>query len=237
VDAPYAPPGGETALSVAAAQGGAARVVGGLDLLARQAVAQARLFLPDAFSDAGSLERVVRLAIRPRTNLVLVGLRGAGKTVVGRAVARRLGRPFVDLDEEVLRATGRTAGEWIRASGLSAFREAEREAVLRLGGRRGLVVAAGGGVLETEGNAALLREAAFGVWLQVAPEVAVARCLAERTDRPPLVAGATPREEAESLLRRRAPAWISFARETVPTDGTVEEVASLVQEAWIGHAP
>jgi shikimate kinase len=234
LDAPYAPAGRACALAALAREAGAARVVDGLDLLVLQAQGQARAFL-------GGVEAppdVLRMAVRPRTNLVLVGLRGAGKTEVGRRVARLLGRPFVDTDQEVERRTGRTAAEWIRRDGWERFREVEARAVDGLRGRRGLVVATGGGTLETPACRAALAEAAVGVWLDAPPDLAAARVCESGgdRDRPSVVPGLDPEGEARELLRRRQPLWIDFARDVVPATDSVEEVASRVARVWIRRA-
>ena len=114
LDAPYRR-AGRTGVAARAEDAGAERVVDGFDLLLRQARGQVRAF------GGGDLDPgVLALALRPPLPLLLMGLRGAGKTVVGRAVARRLGRPFVDLDEEVTRLTGRSPGWWIRTQGRRA---------------------------------------------------------------------------------------------------------------------
>ncbi len=236
LDAPYAEDDRPTGLVALARAGGAERVVPGLDLLAAQAVAQARLFSPYGDLDPDRLRRLVRFALRPRPSLVLVGLRGAGKTSVGRLVARRLGRPFADLDEDVFRATGRTAGAWIREAGVDAFRRVESQAVERLRGRRGVVVATGGGVLDVPANGPALRDGAFAAWLEVEPEVAVARVAGDPTERPALLPGRDPVGEARDLLHRRGPAWKSFAHERVRTDASMVEVANRVVAAWLAYA-
>ena len=98
-------------------------------------------------------------------HLVLVGFMGAGKTTVGREVAERLGRPFVDVDDELERAHGPIWDVFAR-EGEQAFRSLEADFVRRVcAGREPSVVAVGGGAVETRG---LLRELdAFVVWLDV----------------------------------------------------------------------
>jgi shikimate kinase/3-dehydroquinate synthase len=77
--------------------------------------------------------------------IVLVGLPGSGKTTIGRLVAERLGRLFIDIDAQIEHQTGRSSGDLIAAEGEPAFRELEREAVRKACTVRGAVIAAGGG--------------------------------------------------------------------------------------------
>ncbi len=232
LDAPYASTGRETGLVRAARAGRAQRVVTGLDLLASQALGQVRAFTGQTVS-----ARILEVALaRPRP-LLLVGLRGAGKTSVGRRVARLLGRPFLDLDEEVRRITGRPAAAWIRERGEEAFRTAEADALGRLVGRRGVVVAAGGGVFERAASREVARRHTVTVWLDVAPETAARRVAADTVDRPPLasVPARDPLEEARSTWSRRHGAWRQAARAVVDASAPVEDVAERVAVAWIAH--
>ena len=87
------------------------------------------------------------LKVAERTvRVVLVGLRGVGKSAVGHALAQRLGIPFTDSDQQILENTGRSAAEWIRQEGEARFREVEAALVEQLAALPGpLVIALGGG--------------------------------------------------------------------------------------------
>src|SRR5688500_15747526 len=82
---------------------------------------------------------------RPDRSIVLVGLMGAGKSTVGKRLARRLGLPFVDSDEEIERAAGLSAGEVFQRFGERDFRDGERRVVARLAEGPVRVIATGGG--------------------------------------------------------------------------------------------
>ena len=124
---------------------------------------------------------------RVRT-VVLVGFMGAGKTTVGRALSRRLGRPFEDLDDRIHHREGKTIEQIFRESGETGFRKAETAALRELLGELGSslrVVALGGGAFVEPGNAALIEEAeAHSVFLDAPVEELLRRCMEETTERP-----------------------------------------------------
>ncbi len=91
---------------------------------------------------------------------------GAGKTSAGRALARLLRLPFRDTDEEVRRASGLSAGEFILRRGLAAFRKAEDAALRRLAAGGPAVIALGGGVYPSPRRRGLFRKAGVTVWVR-----------------------------------------------------------------------
>lgn len=116
----------------------------------------------------------------PAGHVVLVGLMGSGKTTVGKKVAKLVGRRFVDADVELEARTGRTVAEWF-ADGEDAFRGAEAHLLAALLAEpEGLVVGAGGGVVVTETNRALLAgPAATVVYLHGEPAFLASRAQAK----------------------------------------------------------
>jgi shikimate kinase len=203
-------------------------VLDGPTLFRAQAAGQARLLL-----DREPDPTVLDAALAARSNLVLVGLRGAGKTTVGRQVARRLGRPFVDTDEEVARISGRSPARWIRDEGIEAFRDREAEVVARLAGRRGIVVAAGAGATERKANAAAFARLGFVAWLRLDPETAAARVAADPTDRPRLLADGDAVSEARRLAAWREATWRRLADLVVDASASPEAAAEQVTNAWL----
>ncbi len=143
--------------------------------------------------------------------IALVGLRASGKTTLGRALAERLCRVFVDLDEEVsredaaLRATNemRPAGEILASEGEPHFRDLEERALERVLSRTdAIVLATGGGVVERARNRLLLRTRARCVWLDVSVEELQRRMRADPTVRPALLGRDAITEVAEIAARR-----------------------------------
>ena len=91
--------------------------------------------------------------------IILVGFMGTGKTEVGRALAQRLERPFLDTDEMVESEAGCSVASMFGAEGEAAFRQAERRAAMEAVRTPGAVIATGGGILNSDENAVLLRGA------------------------------------------------------------------------------
>lgn len=162
--------------------------------------------------------------------VVLVGFMGSGKSSVGRAVARRFGVPFVDVDERIEAAAGCRIRDLFGREGEPAFRAREKAALRDALAVKGCVIATGGGAFADEENRSLLRAYAPVVYLEAEVETLLER-LAGDLGRP-LLRGGEREEVVRELLARREPGYRT-ADVTVPTDGrTVEDVAGQVTD-WI----
>ena len=150
-----------------------------------------------------------RMAAVPASNVVLVGFMGAGKSVCGRLLARRLGRCFVETDDMIVSRDGRPIPEIFRADGEEAFRRLEAEALVALALKSGDVIATGGGLPCREGRMESLRELGTVVWLRGDLEELLAR--ARRSGARPMLSGRTPSRDRgaasdpRALLRPRPP--------------------------------
>lgn len=98
-------------------------------------------------------------------NIALIGYRGSGKSTVGRIVADRLNREFVDSDTMIEKYVGGSIEEIVCSLGWPAFRALERELIRKLTRRKNIVLATGGGVVEDEDNRAYLNKTCWIVWL------------------------------------------------------------------------
>jgi shikimate kinase len=177
-------------------------------------------------------------------NLYLIGLRGSGKSAVGKrlSAARRLA--FCDMDVELGERFGRSIEEFVQAHGWAAFRSAESSLLKELSLRRGLIVSTGGGVVLNEENIVLMRRSGRVVWLRAEPDTLIGRLRADtglRGQRPPLAPGLGPAEEIRQTLAARAPLYRRAMDWAVDTEGlTVAEVCAAVQgrlDASAGSAP
>lgn len=148
-------------------------------------------------------------APRRAVPIVLVGMMGSGKSTVGRRLAARLERPFVDADDELVRRSGRTIREWFSTAGESGFRRAEADLLADLLAAPGpAVIATGGGVVVTAENRAALSARARVVWLRAGAPHLVSR-LDRRGQRPLL--DDDPAAAIERLLDERAPLYEEVA--------------------------
>ena len=119
---------------------------GGLKMLVAQAVKAYSLWTGAAATE-DDIENVYRRIKRQKTNVVIVGMPGAGKTETGRLLAKRSGREFFDSDEEYAKVYGKTPEDAIRTDGEDLFRKREEEIVAKLLLNRGAVISLGGGAV------------------------------------------------------------------------------------------
>ena len=161
-------------------------------------------------------------------NVILVGFMGAGKSTVGRLVARRLGRCFIEPDDMITAKEGRGIPEIFAERGEAHFRALEDEAVALLALKRGDVIATGGGLPCRDGRPEALRALGTVVWLSGDFDALFARALAagER----PMLAGRS-RAEVEALYESRVP-YYRRAHVVVDTTGVgPDQVAARVCRA------
>lgn len=167
-------------------------------------------------------------------NLVLIGYRATGKTSVGARLAEALHRPFVDLDQVLVREAGRSVADIVAQGGWAEFRRLEKELVARYRDARGLVLATGGGVVLDPNNVAALRENGILIWLVADPAAIQARLAQDQprdANRPSLTGEDTVREVLE-VLEARAPLYQAAAQMSVDTTHrSVAQVVKLVLAA------
>lgn len=161
---------------------------------------------------------------------------GAGKSSVGRACAERLGRAFVDLDHVIEAGAGASVADIFAAEGERGFRTRERTALVDVcASPEPLVIGCGGGTVVEPENRAMLRDAAFVVWLRADPAVLAARVSGATANRPLLVSGAPPIFSIERLAALRQDAYAAVADAVIDTEAlTVTESADAVVAAFEG---
>jgi shikimate kinase len=163
-------------------------------------------------------------------NIVLIGLRGSGKTTVGRILAQKLGRELVEMDELVTRRAGLAIPEIMVKHGWGRFRELEEEVTGQVAKLDNIINASGGGVVTSEKNIIELKKKGILVWLQAGADTLVERT-GEDKGRPPLAGGRTAREDMEITLKEREALYRRAADLSVDTeDKTPEEVAEAIIE-------
>jgi len=166
-----------------------------------------------------------------RKNIVLIGFMGTGKTAVGRRLAWRLKREFVDTDREIEKITGKTIAQIFAKDGEVRFRSEEALLTKKLAAREGLVISTGGGLVLNPENARLLGENGVFVALKASPEVIYQR-LKNKKNRPLLLKGDL-KERIKTLLAEREEVYGRLAACTVDTgevsvDEAVERIVSYL---------
>src|SRR5690606_1233444 len=162
-------------------------------------------------------------------NIVLIGFMGAGKSTVGRRLAARLGRPFVDLDAVIEETAGMPIPAIFAREGEAGFREREAAAVRAVAQRKGQVIATGGGAVMRRDNLAALRAAGTLVWLRAPLETLLERAKAEGR-RPLLAAGEAA---AARLYDERLPVY-ALADGVVDATDDPDAVAAQIEQRLAG---
>lgn len=165
-------------------------------------------------------------------NIVLIGFMGTGKSSVGRLLAVKLKRRFIDTDQEIENITGKTVAKLITGEGLIRFRSEESLLIKKLSGQEGLVISTGGGALLNAENYRLLRENGTIIGLTASPEVIYNRVKNKKNERP-LLAKGDLKEQIAILMEERRELY-QVADFTVDTgvgslEETVEKIADYLQ--------
>jgi shikimate kinase len=164
-------------------------------------------------------------------NIALIGFRATGKSAVGKPLAEKLGRVFIDMDLHLTACAGRDIACWVRMEGWASFRRAESELLAVLGSRENLVVATGGGVVLNPENRRVLKERFFTVWLKAGPETIYSRISADPLSpaNRPALSDMSPQEEIRALLAERAPLYAEVADLEIYGEGkSVPEIVEAI---------
>lgn len=188
----------------------------GLGMLVAQAKVASERFqgkeLPDSL-----VAQIIRRLERETHNILLIGMPGCGKTTIGQALARKLGRPLADVDEKIVAEAGCSIPEIFAKEGEEGFRVREHKALAEIAKESGLIISAGGGIVTRPENRDPMEENSVVVWLR--------RDLHKLpTDGRP-VSQSVPLDE---LYRRRAPLYEAAAQVTVDNNGTVEQTVDEI---------
>jgi shikimate kinase len=163
-------------------------------------------------------------------NIVLIGYRGTGKSVVGELLALHLGMPCIGMDAKIAARAGMSIPEIVERFGWTEFRDLESKMVLELSGLDNIIMDTGGGVIERPENIEALKKNSRIFWLQASVDTIVRRIQAD-TQRPALTTGKTFTEEVAEVLEQRISKYKSAAQYEIDTDAlTPEQVAGKIIE-------
>lgn len=166
-----------------------------------------------------------------RRTVVLVGMMGAGKTAIGTQVARMLDVPFLDSDDEIVRAANRSIAEIFDRDGEPFFRAKEAQVIQRLLAGPPCILSTGGGAFLAEGNRAAIKAQGVSVWLRADIDLLWNR-VRHKTTRP-LLRTANPRETLQQLYAARTPVYALAdiavdAEASLPIEGMAAKVIAAL---------
>ena len=192
----------------------------GLTMLVAQAKRAAELFLNTNIDDRKN-DEIYETLSRQMKNIVLVGMPGCGKSTVGKALAKRLSRPFFDADQEIVKRAGKSIPEIFQTEGESGFRKIETEVLFDLCRQSGAVIATGGGAVTVPKNHGILRQNSLVVFLN--RDIAVlptnGRPLSEQND-------------LHEMFRQRLPLYRAVCDYEVDGNSEIQTVTDRVAEVY-----
>ncbi len=167
-------------------------------------------------------------------NIVLIGFRGTGKSTVGKLLASRLKRDFVDTDVYIEKNTGRTIKEIFAQEGEEGFRNIEADTIAEISKMENMVIAAGGGVVLKNENIRNLKGNGYLILLEAAPGVIYERIKQDEktTQQRPALTNKKPYEEIEHLITQRQRLYENAAGYKIDTSCiTCEEIVEKIVTA------
>ncbi|OSP55455.1 shikimate kinase [Pseudoruegeria sp. SK021] len=174
------------------------------------------------------------MGVELKKTVVLVGMMGSGKTAVGTAVARHLGVPFVDQDDEIEAAANRTIAEIFRDHGEAFFREKETQVLGRLLDGPPCILSTGGGAFMSERNRDLIRDRGVSVWLNAELNLLWARVRYRNTR--PLLQTDNPYQTLKTLYDLRCPIYAGAQLHVMSRSNySIEDMATTVVKTLSQH--
>jgi len=190
----------------------------GLYMLVSQAVKSSELFMGKSYP-YGTTQKLYRAVYMDKLNVVLTGMPGSGKTTVGKLLAKKLNKEFIDLDDYFEEKNGMSAGDYIKKYGENQFREAESVVVAETSTRTGCVIATGGGAVLRPENVEKMKINGRIYFLNRSLEKL------QPTDDRPL---SSSYDSLKMRYDERIAIYRSTADSIIPGDGTVEETADRI---------
>ena len=195
---------------------------GGLEMLVAQAKYAAEIFLDTKIDDC-RIDEIHADLLKERSNLVLIGMSGGGKTVLGKKAAEKLGKTFVDTDEEIVKCIGMPIADFFAKKGEPAFRKMETEVLHEISSRNDLVISTGGGIVKNPLNIEYLKRNGRIIWLKRDAE------LLQSGNGRPL---APDKAATLKLYEERLPLYTASAEAVAENNGTAEEGLENILKAY-----
>ena len=198
------------------------RAAGGLEMLVAQAKYAVEIFLDTHLEDARIAEINTPL-LKERSNLVLVGMSGGGKSTIGKRAAEKLSKGFVDTDDLIIERIKMPIAEFFAKEGEPAFREIETKVIHEVSSQNNLVIATGGGIIKNPLNVEYLKRNGRLIWLKRDAD------LLQTGNGRPL---APDQAAAQKLYHERLPLYTAAAEAIAENNGTFEEGLSAVLRCY-----
>jgi shikimate kinase len=169
-----------------------------------------------------------------RSSIALIGFMGTGKTAVGKVLAARLGREFIELDGMIEKKAGKTIPEIFQQDGEIRFRELEIEVAKEVAGRKNVIIACGGGIVLNKINIDRLRKECVIICLTASPRIILARTSDDKDERP-LLSVSDRASQIKELLGYRQPFYERAADIEIDTsqlnaDSVAEQIMEKLRE-------
>lgn len=167
-------------------------------------------------------------------NIVLIGMRGSGKTTIGKILAKKLGKKFIEMDELIVKKAKMTTPEIVEKFGWDKFRDLEEQVATNVSKLKNIVNATGGGVILRERNIKNLKKNGIVFWLQVDVDTLLKR-IGDDPNRPSLTENKDRRTDMEITLKERRHLYKKAANFTVDTENksvyqVVEEIIKFLKK-------
>jgi XRE family aerobic/anaerobic benzoate catabolism transcriptional regulator len=164
-----------------------------------------------------------------RRRITLIGLRGAGKSTLGQALARQLRRPFIELDREIEREAGMSLSEVFHLYGQAGYRKIERRCLERIiNSQEDIVLSVGGGIVSEPETYELLLLNCFTVWIKAAPEEHMSRVV-EQGDMRPMSGHSEAMQDLRDILSSREPLYSKADAQLNTSGKTVEQSITALE--------
>jgi shikimate dehydrogenase len=191
-------------------------------MLVAQAKYAVEIFLDTQIEDA-RIQKINTDLTKERSNLVLIGMSGGGKTVLGQKAAEKLGKTFVDTDSEIVKRIGMPIADFFAKEGEPAFRKIETEVLHEFSSRNNLVISTGGGIVKNPLNVEYLKRNGRIIWLKRDAE------LLQSGNGRPL---APDKAATLKLYEERLPLYTAAAEAIAVNNGTIEEGLQAILTAY-----
>ncbi len=173
----------------------------------------------------------VAIEIFEKNNIVLIGMRGSGKTTVAKVLSEKLQKRVIDLDEHFVKKNGMSISAFVEKYGWDTFRQKEKEIVDDVSLHNNCIIATGGGVVINEEHMLALKKHGICIYLKTPVEKLLQRMMINPGDRPALTNKQNLAEELQEIFNKRKSLYEGFADITVLTDReTPEEIAENIIE-------